>query len=353
MRQSMWLLVFAAASVPALLVGACSGDDTSVPGQDAGRDSTTDTSTDSPSTGGDPVRGKYIVDTLASCGDCHTPRKMDGSPDMERYLAGNDCFVGADRGDAGPGAPQDPPGCLAARNLTNHETGLKNRSDQEIRDMFQNGKRPTGDALYPVMPYWVYHNMTDADAKSVVAYLRTVPGIDHRSTSQWPWNSPPPAATPPIDLSKVHTPKQEGNANYESEMRGKYISAVAAACIECHTPEKEGVKPPMADRDKWFAGNRVFRRSDLHLPPNFPETIHSANLTSDPTGLAGRSVEDIVNAIRKGVQPDGGVVCPPMPAGHLAPYSNMTEDDAKDIARYLLSLPPIANARPDCQPTPP
>jgi len=352
MRQSMWLLVFAAASVPVVLVGACGGDDTSVPTQDAGKDSTTDTATDSPSAGGDPVRGKYIVDTLASCGDCHTPRNPNGTPKMDQYLAGNDCFVGVDRGDAGPGGPNDPPGCLSARNLTNHETGLKNRSDQEIRDMFQNGKRPTGDLLYPVMPYWVYHNMTDADANAVVAYLRTVPGVDHRSTSQAPWNSPPPGAPPPIDLNKVYAPPKDGNADYDSQMRGRYIAAVSAACIECHTPELKDVNPPTPDRSKWFAGNRIFKRADLHLPTNFPEEIHSANLTSDPTGLGGRSVADIVKAIKEGLEPDGGVVCPPMPAGHLQPYSGITNEDATDIAKYLLSLPPIANPRPDCQPTP-
>ncbi|WP_394843342.1 cytochrome c [Pendulispora brunnea] len=353
MRQSMWLLALAAASLPAFFVGACGDDDTLVRVLDAGtRDSTTaDSTADSSSTAGDPVRGRYIVDTLATCGDCHTPRNPDGTFDMSRYLGGNECLVGVNRGDAGPGGPNDPPGCLATPNLTNHETGLKNRSDQEIRDMFQHGRRPTGDALWPVMPYWVFANMSEQDAMAVVAHLRSTQGVDHRSASQWPWNSPPPSPRPPIDMNTVYAPPRDGNPDYDSQVRGRYLAA-AMPCIECHTPDQEGVQPPTPDRTRWFAGNRIFRRSDLGLPSNFPEEIHTANLTSDRTGLAGRSMTDIVRAIREGIQPDGGLVCPPMPAGHLAPYSNITDEDANDIARYLLSLPPISNPRPDCQPTP-
>jgi len=343
MRQLIWLMVFASAAVPALVVGACGGDDTSVPVQDASADQTT-------GDGGDPVaRGRYIVDTLAVCSDCHTPRNPDGSPNTAMYLAGNDCFIGSDKSNdaGGPG-----PGCLTTRNLTSDTTGLKNRTAQEIRDMFQNGKRTVGGVLYPVMPYWVYHNMTDSDADAVVAYLRTVPAVAHESRpSQPPWDTPPAAPTSPIDMTTVPSPVKDGNPDYDSQMRGRYLAATAAACIECHTPETG--TPPEADRMKWFAGNRVWTSADLGLPSaHFPAEIHSANLTPDPTGIAAYSVADIVKIIKQGTDRDGGAVCPPMPVGHAAPYSNMTDEDATDVAKYLLSLPKINSPRPDCVPTP-
>ena len=41
-------------------------------------------------TGGDPVleRGRYLVETLAHCGECHTPRTALGGLDGTRWLAG-------------------------------------------------------------------------------------------------------------------------------------------------------------------------------------------------------------------------------------------------------------------------
>src|SRR3954465_1183456 len=85
----------------------------------------------------DPVaRGQYLVDHVAACPDCHTPRNEMGAPIPEQYLAGADCFVRLENGD-----------CLGSRNLTNHETGLANRTDAEIKRMIQDGVRPaaTGD----------------------------------------------------------------------------------------------------------------------------------------------------------------------------------------------------------------
>src|SRR6185295_8829353 len=102
------------------------------------------------------ARGQYLVDHVSACPDCHTPRDpATGAPIMERYLSGAECFVQLDNGS-----------CLSSRNLTNHETGLMNRSDAEIKRMITDGLRPaaTGDeALFPVMPYYEFHNMSDAD----------------------------------------------------------------------------------------------------------------------------------------------------------------------------------------------
>src|ERR1700730_15243422 len=38
------------------------------------------------------ARGKYIVEGLAGCGYCHTPRNRDGNPDRTRWLEGSPVF---------------------------------------------------------------------------------------------------------------------------------------------------------------------------------------------------------------------------------------------------------------------
>ena len=72
-------------------------------------------------------RGRYLMNNVGLCTFCHTPLNPDGTRDMTRLLAGWDCFVDIE--------PADPNvGCLSSRNLTNHETGLKNATDEQIME---------------------------------------------------------------------------------------------------------------------------------------------------------------------------------------------------------------------------
>jgi hypothetical protein len=74
----------------------------------------------------------------------------------------------------------------------------------------------------------------------------------------------------------------------------------------------------------------------------------SKNLTSDPeTGLGEWSVEEIVRAIQHGVDRAGDGICPPMPSGAGKPFAGLHDEDARDIALYLASLPPAVHAVPD------
>ncbi len=139
------------------------------------------------------ARGNYLVNAVIACSDCHTPQLPTGGPDMTKFLAGNPTFVKLPNGDA-----------LGTRNLTNDETGLKNRTDDEIKNMFLNGIRPTAtgmEALNPVMPYYVFHNMKAADADAIVAYLRTVPAVSN-TIPRRALAFDVPAAAPPLTLTK-------------------------------------------------------------------------------------------------------------------------------------------------------
>lgn len=275
------------------------------------------------------ARGEYLVKAVGSCNDCHTPRKDDGSPDMTQFLSGVECFI-----DVNPGPGND--GCLHSRNLTNHPTGLMNRSDAEIKMMFQNGMRPNGQALIPVMPYWVFHNLTDVDAQSIVLYLRTVPGVDHTVPANDKEFPPPAQPAAPLDMNKIPT----STASTASARNGRYLASLA--CVECHTPLTSEVDFRAIEESKLLAGNRAFPRNLLGLPPEYPDVIYSANITPHATGLGSYTAAQIVAVLKQGVDKDGKGVCPPMPAG-MAGFVNLTDQDANDIAGYLLSIPPVDN----------
>lgn len=274
------------------------------------------------------ARGEYLVKAVASCSDCHTPRKEDGSPDLAKFLSGVECFVDVNGPDSG--------GCLHSRNLTNHPTGLMNRSDAEIKAMFQNGMRPNGQALIPLMPYWVFHNLTDEDAQSIVLYLRTVTGVDHTVPANDVQFPPPAQPAAPLNASKVPM----STASTESARNGRYLASIA--CLECHTALTNETDFRSIDETKLLAGNRDFPRGLLGLPPVFPEHIYSANITPHATGLGSYTAAQIVAVLKQGVDKAGNGICPPMPAG-MAGFANLTDQDANDIAGYLLSIAPVDN----------
>jgi mono/diheme cytochrome c family protein len=306
-----------------------SADDATVPG---------DASADAGLTLAQRVeRGRYLVENLGACGDCHTPRKEDNSPDLTRVLAGVDCFVDTDRNDPNVG-------CLSSRNLTNHETGLKNQSDEQIKDMFLKGKRPDGSNLHPVMPYWVLANMSANDADAIVAFLRTVPGVEHMvAAAQAPFAGvPAPAPTWPKELIPEPSPSYPDQA---AAKRGRYLAGEFGVCMECHTPHDEMDNPIVT---RAFEGGRIFPAAEFGLPvPPFPELIYTSNLTPDQSGIAGYDVAAIVKVLKQGRDKDNTGVCPPMPVGPMGAFAGLTDADAQDIAHYLLSLAPKQNTLPN------
>lgn len=310
------------------------------PGPDAERQKDSRPASDARAAGaddrppGDPAaieRGRYLVDHVAACGQCHTPG--GATPDTTRYLAGVECLV--DLNGAEPG------GCLHSGNLTSSASGLARRSDAQIKAMFMDGRRPEGRALHPVMPYWVFHNMTDADADSIVAYLRTVPAVEHivpPSAIQFITRSPA-APIDPATIPRAKGGAVDGGPNPEN---GRYLAAMAGRCLECHTPDLPGGVRPI-DMRKPFAGDREYSAVALGLSsPPFPEKIYSTNITPAPvSGIGGWTVADIQRAMREGRDRNNGRMCPPMPFGPMGAFAGLTDQDSLDIATYIANLPPI------------
>ena len=115
------------------------------------------------------ARGLYLA-TVMDCGGCHTPGALIGTPDASRRLAGSDIGFGL-----GPG-PTD--GAVYPRNLTpDRETGLGAWSDDEIIRAIRGGQGRDGRVLAPIMPWPAYAALTMADARALVAYLRSIPAV--------------------------------------------------------------------------------------------------------------------------------------------------------------------------------
>jgi hypothetical protein len=128
-------------------------------------------------------RGRYLV-TSIGCHDCHSP-KIDAqlTPDPNRPLSGRPQTTapplqagGEVRASLDLTAWAGPWGNSFAANLTpDRETGLGSRYTEEsfIRTI-RTGKKPEGEDLAPPMPWPAYRNLTDADLKSIYAYLQTL-----------------------------------------------------------------------------------------------------------------------------------------------------------------------------------
>jgi hypothetical protein len=91
--------------------------------------------------------------------------------------------------------------------------------------------------------------------------------------------------------------------------------------------------PKKIDAAKAYEGGREYTVGAMK--------VYSVNLTPDDTGLKGWSAAGIVKVIKMGLDRNGARICSPMRA-----LPGMTDQDATDIANYLLSLPPKANMIP-------
>ena len=105
------------------------------------------------------ARGKYLVEGVAMCGMCHTPRDSSGNLDRSHWLEGAPLWIQ-------PSVPaSDWP--LQAPRIAGSPPG----SDAELITLLTTGIWKTGQPLRPPMPQF---RMTRQDATAVVAYLRSL-----------------------------------------------------------------------------------------------------------------------------------------------------------------------------------
>jgi mono/diheme cytochrome c family protein len=129
--------------------------------------------------------------------------------------------------------------------------------------------------------------------------------------------------------------------------RGKYLAEHVVNCVHCHTKDRDlsvwGTPPlepfysgqdcPVRDRNPAAKDQPDARMSKLCTP----------NITPDPdTGIGGWSKQNIINAFRDGVRPDGSPLFPIMWLNLHA----ISDEDADAIATYIQTLEPIRHEQP-------
>jgi len=252
------------------------------------------------------ARGRYLVESIAGCGNCHTPKGPNG--DLPgRHLAGGAVL-------------DEPPFRAVASNITpDPETGIGRWTDAQIALAIREGKRPDGSIIGPPMPIELYRGISDRDLAAMVAYLRTVPPVRNRVERSVYRIPLPPNYGPPV--ANVPDPPEN-----DPVARGRYLAGPVGHCIECHTPMGEGGRH---DWSRTGAGGRPF---------NGPwGTSVAANITPNRArGLGDWTDEQIIRAITRGISADGRRLFPPM---GYAYYARMSERDLRDLVAYLRSLP--------------
>jgi mono/diheme cytochrome c family protein len=260
------------------------------------------------------ARGQYLMN-IAPCFHCHTDHDFS-NPEYPR--------IEAKKG-AGWAFPSPELGSVFAPNITpDRETGIGTWTDDEIARAIQEGVDKNGRALFPIMPYLNFRNLTDEDLASIVVYLRSIPAVKN--------SMPVTRLVFPMNLIVKTIPQPLTShtaavAMTTSEARGEYLVKTVIGCQDCHTPaDSQGKALPGLD----FAGG-----FPLHDPAK-NATVFAKNITPDPSGIAHYD-EDMFKQVLRTGRTAGGLLNHTMPFENL---KNLTDDDLHDMYSYIKSLPP-------------
>lgn len=110
-----------------------------------------------------PERGRYLVEALGHCAECHTPRNILGGTDRSRWMAG---------------AP-NPSGLGRIPNITPHADGLASWAETDIAYFLTTGFTPEFDTAGGEMVE-VISNLSQLPAEdltAIAAYLASLPPL--------------------------------------------------------------------------------------------------------------------------------------------------------------------------------
>ncbi|MFT3695936.1 MAG: c-type cytochrome [Kofleriaceae bacterium] len=254
------------------------------------------------------ARGEYLA-KIEGCVYCHAGVGTNG-PDFSHPMSGG--FE-----------VREKFGTWRSPNITQDtRSGIGTWTDVEIAAAIREGVRPDGTQLYPVMPYLDFNRMTDADTNALVAYLRTVPAVDHV------------VAANELALPQLRAPKPTNAVDPVGDpvKHGEYLVRIMS-CGMCHTPLGADGTP---DRTKQFAGG-----VEIEIPKLGIGKLYSSNITSDrETGIGAWTDEQLARAIRM----------PGVGGGRLEQYMTgnnpMTSEDLASIAAYVKTIAPVRNVVP-------
>jgi mono/diheme cytochrome c family protein len=239
--------------------------------------------------------GEHIA-LIRGCLDCHGP-DLGGAPVVEDPMIGS----------------------IYAVNLTGGAGGVgSNYTDADFERAIRHGVQPDGSPLL-VMPSVEYAQLSDADVGALIAYIRSVPDVDHSvppiqltplARLLFMIGQLPPLAAEVIDHTAAHPPAPQPAADAAF---GEYL---AVSCTGCHGLD--------------FSGGVV--------PGAAPGSPKAANLT--PAGeLGGWDEAGFIQTLTTGMTPEGKILDPSaMPWPMTAQMSDL---ELKAIWAFLQTVPPI------------
>jgi mono/diheme cytochrome c family protein len=262
-------------------------------------------------------RGRYLVEAVAHCFQCHSRpdfQKSFGQPKPGTKGAGevlkNEEFDGV----------PFPDGLVHPNITPDKKTGAGTWADAQFEQAIRHGIGHDGRELLDFMPYAFFRSMADEDVTSVIVYIRSLPAVRNPLPKR---NLPFPVK---VDLHPEMEPSLPPDAS-EQVKHGWYLVRIAQ-CNDCHTPSDEKGN---FRTDMMFGGGARMKGpwGDVVTP----------NITSDPSGISHYDEAMFIKTIRTG-RASGGV----RQLNPLMPYSyfrNMTDDDLKAIFAYLRTVKPV------------
>ena len=277
------------------------------------------------------ARGRYLAHGIARCFWCHSP--LDG---------GNP--AGPRPESLGSGDVLDPKIPVVAPNITpDTETGIGRWSDAEVVRAIREGRGRGDRRLRGDHPASYFSVMTDEDAMSVVAYLRSLPAVRRKL----PRSAPPGRGTTTV---QPPTPPATEASLRTALDRGRYLVQLGE-CRGCHTPTTAQGTP---FRRLEFGGGRRFfvdKGAGIEVSPDRSFTpaarqaargedgfFASANITLDPSGIAFYTEDIFRSTLRTGRV---GGVRPLSAAMPWVFFREMSDEDLGAIFAYLATLPPV------------
>lgn len=271
------------------------------------------------------TRGEYLFNA-SSCGLCH-------SPDKAKPLAGGKELSTAF-------------GVFYSTNISkDKKTGIGTWSEKDFIQALRHGIAPDGEYFYPVFPYTNYSKLTDSDILAIRAYIYSLPAVEQKNIPHklvFPFNKRSLLYVwRAFNFIRVSKPNPEnfllakGPFVSISERdiewnRGAYLVEGALHCTVCHTP-RNSLGSLLTN--KWMSGSI-----------ESGETFPAPNITPDyDTGLRNWDANDWMRFLNLGETPQGHRVTGEMRKIIRYGTSQLTETDKKAVAKYLMSIKPVAN----------
>jgi mono/diheme cytochrome c family protein len=262
-------------------------------------------------------RGRYLAEGPGGCIGCHSDRDwmIDGAP-PKPGLEGSGHVWGEE------GLPW-----LTSPNITpDRETGIGAWTDDELARAIREGISRDGRALFPLMPYPNFKEMSDEDLASVIVYLRSLKPI-RRSL---PVSQVPFPVNRFINMEPEPVTQAVPPPNFSNTMeRGRYLVRTIGGCHDCHTPrDQQGQFLPGLE----YAGGALF--------PSPAGTAAASNITQDPSGIPYYDEALFLEVMRTG-RVRARKLNPGMPWRF---YEKQTDEDLKAMFAYVKTLAPVRHS---------